>query len=205
MTVIATPAIKWELVEDLTKGTDEYGKTAYYMSFRWVRDVILWVLDNKEQGRLRGNHNIEGMTVEEISVMVMEMTRTADKWLFKNFSMEQEEDLNVGQMTTMQVLKYMHEEDEVLINEDYRVFPNWEVEVGESESQELDGVTYPNVTRISPNEILHLNDNPKLFAVQYPAGDFNKIVTTARHLLENKVDVQSQEFNGSQMYLYEIR
>ena len=69
---------------------------------------------------------------------------------------------------------------------------------------ELDGVSYPTVTRIAPNKMLELAVDHDGFQNEFPGSDYSKVQATARHLRTNQVTWFEQEMNGATMYMYEV-
>ena len=196
-----------QLREDLLTaehGTEEFGKQVMMMNLTWVEDAIVYCINQHVNGLRHGKHDLgEGVEVARLAKHVRVMAGLVDENLAE--MMETETDEETGETMSdwfvTKTLEFMVEREEIEIK-DGKAFAGWEVPEEEDESTFIDGVRYPNVTVMSPKEIIAFANNQKLFQVQYPNGNYNMIRATSRHLMERQIDVTQQEINGKMFYMY---
>ena len=197
------PTLKRELLT-AEHGTEEFGKQVTFMNFTWTEEAIIWALEAHITGARTGQHKGgEGMELAWLQKAVHQMAKLADDDLHELMEAEDDECPSVGDWMIRETLRIMLGKEEVVLK-DGKLYANFEVEEVEDTRTELDGINYPLVTALSPQQMAELALNEKRFRVQFPNGNLEAVQMTALHLAQGKVTYFSSEIDGKEMFMYEL-
>jgi len=206
------PRFNYELLEGIPVDTEELGKARVLMIMKFMEQAIRWGLEvhvnTQRNGKIAPDQGCQPILLRNTTFAFVEQE---DEEIYELITMDHE-GRPVGDMFFRDVIRLLIGKNDIDVNqEDGTLMPTWEVptqeqpEDSELQDQELDGVSYPLVANFSPEEMVYWALHQEEFAQQFPNGNVEMLVATAKHLAYGQVYATSHEHCGKTSYLYTVR
>ena len=199
MTTLLRNKFDYSILEGTKKGTEERGIAVLRMVLNFCSRTITDALEINLRA-VRDGKCESGLLPSVLFEGCLMMAEMSDESMVPLMEGAEEQILE-GCLT------HLMDQGLIIGNEDGTISGNWTPSEEEDEVDEefreqiLDGVSYPNVTFISPDKVQFFARNEKMFFELFPTGNYEMVKTTARHLKEGRLNV----IEHREKFLYSVR